>query len=101
MSGTIFSLEELRSILGDLLGRFDFTSVRLFGSYARGEATPASDIDLVVTYGSSSKTLDALSLGERLAERTGKSVDVFEDGEINEGPLRDAIARDSVVMYSC
>ena len=98
MSDKVFTLEELRAIISSLLTRYHFESVRLFGSYARGEASPTSDIDVMVTYGDSCKTLDALSFGERLSEMTGKHVDAFERREIDEGPLLDAILRDGVVM---
>lgn len=101
MSDKVFSIDELRAIISSLLARYHFESVRLFGSYARGEASPASDIDVLVTYGDSCKTLDALSFGERLSEATGKHVDAFEQREIDEGPLLDAIHRDGVVMYPC
>lgn len=101
MSDKVFSIEELRAIASSLVGRYAFDSVRLFGSYARGEVTPSSDIDIVVTYGKGRKTLDVLSFGERLAEATGKSVDAFEVGELDEGPLRDSIRREGVAIYPC
>lgn len=101
MSDKVFSIGELRGLIAGLLPRYSFRAVRLFGSYARGEASPASDIDLLVTYGEGSKTLDVLSFGERLSELTGKSVDAFESGEIEEGPLLESISRDGVAMYPC
>ena len=101
MSDRVFSISELREMIGGLLPRYSLRSVRLFGSYVRGEASPASDIDLLVTYGEGSKTLDVLSFGERLAELTGKSVDAFESGEVESGPFLESILRDGVVMYPC
>ena len=101
MSDKVCSVSELKELINSLLPRYSFRAVRLFGSYARGEASPASDIDLLVTYGEGSKTLDVLSFGERLAELTGKSVDAFESGEVDEGPFLESIQRDGVVMYSC
>lgn len=41
------ALEEVRRILREVLGRQD-VAVYLFGSWARGEATPRSDIDLAI-----------------------------------------------------
>ena len=99
MSDKVFSIDELKTLIGDLLPRYRFRTVRLFGSYARGEATPASDIDVLVTYDKGSKALDVLLFGERLAETTGKSVDAFESSEVDEGAFFDSIRRDCVVMY--
>lgn len=101
MDGNVIALEELRSIISRLAALYHFKDVRLFGSYARGEATENSDIDVMITYDAGSRALDALSFGERLSEETGKHVDSFERGEINHGPLLDAIAREGLVMYSC
>ena len=46
---SINSLKEiLRECLPYLEEKFGVTSIGVFGSYARGEATPSSDIDIVV-----------------------------------------------------
>ena len=34
----------------ELLNQYGVKSIRLFGSYARGEATPGSDVDLLVEF---------------------------------------------------
>ena len=101
MDDSIIALDELKRIIARLAARYHFKDVRLFGSYARGEATEDSDIDVVITYDAGSRTLDALSFGERLSEETGKRVDSFEQSEIDYGPLLDTITREGVVMYSC
>ena len=101
MSDKVLSIDELSEMVRTLLPRYSFKAVRLFGSYARGEASPSSDIDLLVTYGNESKTLDVLSFGERLADLTGKSVDAFESKELEEGPFLDSVLQDSVVLYQC
>lgn len=52
--GVIFLTEELRNILKayaqhihELLGEY-LTDIILYGSYARGEATPASDVNILI-----------------------------------------------------
>lgn len=50
----------------------------LFGSYARGEQTPDSDIDLLVVGGSARDSLDALdAVGAEMRARFGASVSVL------------------------
>ncbi len=72
-----------------LIGRHGFRSALLFGSYARGEAGPGSDVDILVDAGESFRPLSVYALGEELREATGKSVDVFELSELDEGPFRE------------
>lgn len=54
----------------------------LFGSFARGEETPDSDIDILVEYDKDARiTLLTIShmMGE-LEKNTGRRVDLIEDG---------------------
>ena len=54
----------------------------LFGSFARGEETPDSDVDILVQYDSNAKiSLMTIShmMGE-LEKSTGRRVDLIEDG---------------------
>ena len=44
-------LDALRDKSGDIRERFGVLSLRLFGSVARGEAAPGSDIDVLVDFG--------------------------------------------------
>lgn len=78
-----------------LLKRYNAERAYLFGSYARGEATPESDIDLIVYGGESFSPTDILAFAEDLAALSGKRVDVFERGEIlSNSPLMRSIEED-------
>jgi predicted nucleotidyltransferase len=44
-------LDALSEKSGDIRERFGVLSLRLFGSVARGEAAPGSDIDVLVDFG--------------------------------------------------
>ena len=48
MSEKIYTVEELRAILKDILKNFDVKKAILFGSYAKNTPTQKSDIDLVI-----------------------------------------------------
>lgn len=43
-------LQKLRDHKADLQKKYPLKSIALFGSYARGEETPESDIDLLVDF---------------------------------------------------
>ena len=45
MSDHIYSIEEIRTIAAPIAERHGVNALYLFGSYARGEATAASDMD--------------------------------------------------------
>ena len=42
--------EILRKCLPEIREKYGVTSIGIFGSYARGEAAPASDIDIIVEF---------------------------------------------------
>ena len=46
MSDKIYSFEEIKSIVAPIAKRYGVDRVYLFGSYARGEADPDSDVDI-------------------------------------------------------
>jgi predicted nucleotidyltransferase len=68
----------------------------VFGSVARGEATPDSDIDFLVDFEPSSSLLDLAHLEEALTALLGVEVDVVSEGALLE---RDSeIGEDAVAL---
>ena len=53
--------------------------VRVFGSVARGEAGPASDIDLLVQMDRGRSLLDLIELGQELESVLNRKVDILTD----------------------
>lgn len=70
-------LDEIRRTVSDLGRQYGLKRAYLFGSYARGEATPESDVDIRIDKGNL-RGLFALS-GLRLAlmERLERDVDLL------------------------
>ena len=52
LSDRIYSIDEIKRIAAPIAAGFGVERVCLFGSYAKGEATSASDIDLIIDKGS-------------------------------------------------
>lgn len=48
MTSKIYTIDEIKSIVAPIAKHHGVDRVYLFGSYARGAATPASDIDLCI-----------------------------------------------------
>ncbi len=75
-----------------LARRHGARDVRVFGSVARGEATPDSDLDLLVTFEPSRSLLDRIALIQDLEDALGVPVDVVTENGLH--PLiRDEILR--------
>ena len=91
------SRTEIEQIIRELLHKYHAEYALLFGSYARGEATASSDIDVVVVGGVNFRARDIFSFGEELRQRTQKEVDAFEIREVNTGtPFYESVMRDGV-----
>ncbi len=93
----VYTIDELRAVIVELLRKYGAEHAILFGSYARQEADAASDIDLVVIGGTRFDPTNVFCIADDLHRLTGKQVDVYELREINEGTdLYDTIFSEGV-----
>lgn len=93
----ILSRMELETAIRTLLQKYHAEYALLFGSYARGEATASSDIDLVVVGGADFCARDIFAFGEELRQLTHKEADVFEIRELNTGtPFYETVMQEGV-----
>jgi uncharacterized protein len=77
--------------------RYGAHDVRIFGSVARGEAGPASDVDVLVAFEPSRSLLDLVGLNQELEELLGCRVDVVAEGGISPY-LEDRILKEAVPL---
>ena len=73
----------------------------LFGSYARGEQTPRSDVDILFVPDRSEKPFTLFTYGGMymdLKELLGKEVDLIEDGSLRPYAVESA-NRDKILIY--
>ena len=88
---------EVERAIRELLARYNAESALLFGSYARGDETPESDIDVIVCGGKHFKKTDIFAFAEELREMLGKNVDAFEICEVNaDTPFYDTIMKEGI-----
>ena len=93
----VLTRSELETAIRALLKKYHAEYALLFGSYARGEATASSDIDLVVVGGVNFRARDIFSFGEELRQLTHKNVDAFELRELNVGtPFYETVMQEGV-----
>jgi predicted nucleotidyltransferase len=76
-------LERLRQHYPDLASQFKVSSLALFGSFAREEQTPASDVDLLVSF-AEPVGFGFMHLGDRLEDLLGRRVDLVASDGIKE-----------------
>ncbi len=74
----------------------------LFGSYAREEATPLSDIDLLIEFekGLQISYLDLLEIKFDLENITGTKIDLVEQKAIENPIRRKRIMEERVLLYA-
>lgn len=93
----VYTLEELSSIVAPIAERYGTGPIQVFGSYARGEATPESDIDLLITPGEIKSYFKFATLAADLEEAFGKKVDAVSSGCSQR--FIDIIHMDLVTIY--
>lgn len=95
----IYSITTLKQLILPLLNKYKAEQAILFGSYARNQATPNSDIDLIVIGGEAFDPTDIFAIAQDLHEVSGKHVDVYEIDEINKDtPLYHSIMKEGILL---
>lgn len=72
--------------------------VALFGSFARGEAGPDSDVDLLIEFSKPTGFLQLVRLERELSALLGRRVDLLTEAAISPH-LRDRILEEQQVLY--
>jgi hypothetical protein len=88
-------LGRLRQLLPELREKYHVAELAVFGSRARADATPRSDLDLLVTFDSSASLFDLVRMERDLSERLGVEVDVVTPASIKPR-IRDRILESAV-----
>lgn len=87
-------LKELQPIIAT---RYKATAIGLFGSFARGEQTATSDIDLLVDFAESADLFDVIGLALYLEEIFQRPVDVVPKRALR-AELQDAVLGEVVMV---
>lgn len=88
-------LSENREAILKLAKKYGASNVRVFGSVARGEAKPNSDIDLLVDFKPDYSLLDRIGLIQELEDLLGRKVDVIPAKMLREH-IRPDVMKDAV-----
>ena len=95
----VYTIEEIKAIVAPIAAAHDVDRIYLFGSYARGEATTGSDIDLRVDKGRLKGLFALGALYADLEDGLGKQLDLFTTRSLERECLQN-IAKDEILLYS-
>ena len=96
----MLSIAEIKSYIIPIVEKYPIEKVILYGSYARGDATETSDIDLVVESRGRLRNRKIFALGGELLDVLPVRVDVYDILEIaNPSTMYDNIQKEGVIVY--
>ena len=100
MSNQVYTIDELKLKIGNILSNFPVEKATLFGSYAKGEANSTSDIDLVIDSNGKLRGLKIFGVRAELEEELKKDIDLIEQRSIIKGGIAEKeIKKTGVVIY--
>jgi predicted nucleotidyltransferase len=77
--------------------RYGARNIRVFGSVARGDDRPDSDLDLLIDLEEERSLLDLIAIQQDLEDLLGRKVDVVTEGGLNRY-LKDDILREAIPL---
>lgn len=87
-----------RKVIASLAAKHGMTDLRLFGSVARGDERPDSDIDFIVKRRPGSDPFEIVLLKEELESLLGCRVDVLTEHEWMRPRLKESILHDALTV---
>ncbi len=89
----------INNIIISTLKDFNPEKIGIFGSFARNENKPGSDIDILVKFKDGITLLQLVKLENQLSEKLGVKVDLVTEGAITNPKLREYILKDLRIIY--
>lgn len=92
----ILTIKQIKERIKPVMERHGVKDVYLFGSYARGEATSSSDVDIYCDSGDVDTLFKEVAFNEELEEALGKKVDVVTIGSQMHEFFRQQLEEDMI-----
>ncbi len=84
--------------LNPMLEEHDVAYAGVFGSVARGEERPGSDVDILIKFEKPKSLLDIVRLERELSSALGREVDLVTEASLSPY-IREGVLRDLRVFY--
>lgn len=95
------SIDKIRGILAEACNDSRVQRIVLFGSHAKGESRPTSDIDLYLDSNGRIRGLDFFALKSRLEDALQAEIDLIPDLDVVPGSeVEKEILQYGVVVYA-
>lgn len=95
----IHPINQIRDIIAAIAVQYGLSCVWIFGSYAKGNANPQSDVDILVRTEDVVGGFKLVDVKFAFEEALGKCVDIVTTGSI-KGSLLDGLDLGEVMIYS-
>ena len=96
----MLTINEIKQAVIPLVEEYPVRRVILFGSYARGDATENSDVDLIIDSEGQLNGFDFFGIVGTMVKAMPIKIDVFELAEVKRpSKMFDKIMEEGVVIY--
>ena len=96
----VYNIQEIKEALFPIFNANQVYSAVLFGSYAKGEATEQSDVDIVIDSRGKLLNINFYGVLDEITECLNKNVDLLELSEIKKpSDIFSTIEREGVRIY--
>ena len=92
-------VQNVNNMIISTLREFNPERIGIFGSFARNENTPASDLDILVKFKDGISLLQLIKLENSLSEKLNVKVDLVTEGAISNKKLKESIQKDLRIIY--
>ena len=100
MTTKIYSIEDIKRMLNEVLKGTEVEKAVLFGSYAKNTPTQNSDIDILIDSNGKIKGLRFFAIIDLIREKFNKDVDILDRTEIDKNSkIEKEIEKTGVVVY--
>ena len=91
-------IEEIKEKITPLLKLNDVEFAGIFGSYAREENRPESDLDILVRFSKPKSLFDLVGLEMEISDRLGRKADVVTEKYLHPY-LHSQVSKDLKILY--
>ena len=84
MTTEIYTLEDIKEMLREVLMHTEVEKAILFGSYAKNEPTEQSDIDILIDSNGKIRGLKYFAIIDMIKQKFNKEVDIIDKTEIDQ-----------------
>ncbi len=98
MNNRIELNEEIKKKIISILIKHGIKKILVFGSYARNEATPKSDLDLIVEFPEGTSLIDHVGIEIELSKALNMKIDLLSRNGISPY-IKNQVLKEAIVIY--